>query len=256
MIDIKGKELMENGNYDMLIIIERDGEYYIQFTGSKDEEVKTNKNDVSENYINNESKEKVEEQILGMVSKFLNDNKINFVENRNALRFYGGTFSLVNTMDKKTMILKMFDSSLEEIKQMTMDKFTTDRLEFCEENKDATSYEISAYDHSSYDCGYSTIGEKSLVKFDLLTIDDKIIYEERRFFKDFLWDRLNSVGEEAKFYEREAYNCLYPSQNGQKYGLVCGNITIQTFNSSVADVMDEVSREYNEELKTAKVKRK
>ena len=84
MIDIKGKELMENGNYDMLIIIEREGEYYVQFTGSKDEKVKTNKNDVSENYINNESKEKVEEQILGMVSKFLNDNKINFVENRNA----------------------------------------------------------------------------------------------------------------------------------------------------------------------------
>ncbi len=256
MIDIKGKEFMESGNYDMFIVIERDGEYYVEFTGSKEKEVKSNKKLTLEDKTSNVTQEEIQEQILSMVSQFLNDNKINFVENRNALRFYGGTFSLVNTIDKKTMLLKMFDSSLEEMKQMTMDKFTADRLDFCEENKDATNYEFSACDHSSYDCGYSTTGEKSLVKFDLLTIDDKITYEERRFFKDFLWDRLNSVGEEAKFYEREAYNVLYPSQNGQKYGLVCGNITIQTFNSSVADIMDEVSREYNEELKTVKVKRK
>ena len=43
MIDIKGKEFMESGNYDMFIVIERDGEYYVEFTGSKEKEVKSNK---------------------------------------------------------------------------------------------------------------------------------------------------------------------------------------------------------------------
>lgn len=245
-----GKKLLVANDYNRIVIKQKNRDAYNviikgeKFRGAVIKVV---------NDLYKKSKDRSNEVLVKqIINDYLDYAKIKYIGDE-FLRRYEHRFIVAR--GNRELDLQLYNEKFKSVPIMLINKYVKDRVEFCSNASDISSYEFgygrtsSFYERIDGNCG-------SCIKFRFLSRNGKLVAFEKKFLRDFLYEKLYNNGEEAKIVNNNVY---FPAADNEVYlgtYLICGDLKARLFDNygDIAQEVRNVVNKYNEERKVAKSK--
>lgn len=186
-----------------------------------------------------------EEKITEIVSYYLDYHKIKSIGDK-YIDYYDKC-SCVES-DFGDLILKVHKPL--DIYRKCILKYGKDRKDFLSENSDIINYEISiSQKESLYQIREFETSKQ--IELRLQYKDDSLWKYDEEFIKEFIYEKLNSIGVPALIVGESYYWPAFENYL-QATVLTCGNLQVHISDSRVKSVLSEVVNKYNESLEKRK----
>lgn len=194
------------------------------------------------------------EKVIEIVKKYLEYSEVSEIRDLSRLPHYKGWFNIIR--GTRNLYLQIYGSEVKVIPPMVIKKYLDDRLIFLTNNEDINLYKIEL-NHGLTSYKKEKVNDKERICLNLFygEKNDKIADFDQQFLKDFIFDKLNQVGEEAKLVCITSVTQFTPSISGYGFHIICGDLVI-CLNGMETLVLEQIKpylQEYNESLKQSKV---
>lgn len=251
-ISFDGKHLLYSNGYKRMIIKEASlGDYKVRLIG---EGIKNKTMRISKNLNNKLNSSNDDEKVMILIDNYFRYSKVNYVCFDEYLPYQNDHRFLVMRGNRE-LDLQFFSEKFDGMPQIVTDKYIRDRQRFCDKNSDVSYYEISyGEDVTSYEKEDTPFG--SYIKFSLMGHRDKLGDFDEQFLENFLYEKLSSIGEEAKIGKSRI---CYPGVDNGLYldtYLMCGNFVVRIADNYgvLKKEIHSVVNDYNSKRTVAKKK--
>lgn len=247
-----GKSLLHSNEYKRVIIKEIPfGNYKVRAVGDG---LKYKSISVSKNLYAELKKGEDYDQIMAIINNYLSYSRVDYIHNDEYLPNQND-YPFFVTRGTRELDLQLFSKKFSHVPKMIADKYMQDRLRFCYDNSDVSSYEIGyGGNSSSYKRTDANFG--SYIRFEFSGKRDELNDFDKCFLRDFLYEKLYSVGKEAKIGDSRVY---FPAFDNEIYlgtYLKCGDFVVKLYDNygDLAKEVRSVVNSYNEKRTIAKKK--
>lgn len=247
-----GKRLLHSNEYKRVIIKEiPDGNYKVRIVGDG---LSYKTISVSKNLYEELKKVDDYDQIVAIIKNYLSYAKVDYINmheylpNQNDYPFFVARGT-------RELDLQLFSKGFNHMPKMIIDRYIQDRLQFCQDNNDVCSYNFW---YGGISSSYKRVDAtfESYINFKLYGNRDKLGEYDKGFLREFLYEKLYSVGSEAKIGDSRVY---YPTFANDVYlgtYLMCGNFKVRICDNygvlkrEIHNIVDE----YNNKINASKKK--
>lgn len=194
---------------------------------------------------------KPSEKIKQIIYYFLNNNTITSISKHQIIDDYGRLFDVISS-EEALLALRLFCDK--KILSDCADKYIMDRKQFLDDRKDVIKYDVNLSNYSSnYKEKNLKTNEEKVIQLSLITKDGNIWDKDKKFFENWILEKLHEQGSVAKYIDLLEYS---QEQKGYVFDiprLICGNVTIYLNDKLLQGLAKKIVREYNNLLEPEKI---